>query len=361
MDGATWSSGMSTAWAEARVWLAGVSFARPYLLWLLVGTTVLFLILRMVQRREERRLLGFGKLSLLRIRFGRARWWTKLVLSLGLTVFIFGLAGPRWGTKPTSTVGRGRDVVLVFDISRSMRARDLESTKSRFESAIQGATQWMEAVRAKSGHRVAVVVFASRPVLWVPLTADLNFVLAKLQHLDVDVPPNATRPVNDQPRSGTRIGAGLALAVDQHDSAFGGAQDIILFTDADDPEDDREWNLGINRARTANIPVHVVGIGDPRQPTPLLLPDINDELISTKLFEDVAQTIAREGRGEYLPARRKPVELTVFFQEVLEPRGKRELIEEILSEKNDRSPWFYAAAVVFLALGWCLQVPRLSA
>lgn len=358
MDGPTWSSGFFSAWAEVRAWLAGVSFARPYLLWLLVGTSVLFLILRVVQRRSDRRLLGFGKLSLLRIRFGRTRWWTKLVLSLGLTVFVFGLAGPRWGTRPTSTVGRGRDVVLVFDISRSMRARDLETTKSRFESAIMGAGAWMDAVRAKSGHRVAVVVFASRPVLWVPLTADLNFVQAKLQDLDVEVPPNATRPVSDQSRSGTRIGAGLALAVEQHDPAFGGAQDIILFTDADDPEDDREWNLGVNRARTANIPVHVVGIGDPTQVTPLLLPDINDELISTKLFGEVAQTIAREGRGGYLPARRKPVELTVFFRETIEPLGKRDLIDESLSEKNDRSPWFYAAAVVLLALGWWCQTLR---
>jgi Ca-activated chloride channel family protein len=358
MDGATWSSGMSTAWAEVRTWLTGVSFARPYLLWLLVGTAVLFLILRVVQRREDRRLLGFGKLSLLRIRFGRTRWWKKLVFSLGLTVFIFGLAGPQWGIRPISTVGRGRDVVLVFDISRSMRARDMESTKSRFESAIQGAREWMDAVRARSGNRVAVVVFASRPVLWVPLTADLNLVQAKLQDLDVDVPPNATRPVDDQSRSGTRIGAGLALAVEQHDPAFGGAQDIILFTDADDPEDDREWNLGINRARTANIPLHVVGVGDPTQSTPLLLSDINDELISTKLFEDVAQTIAREGRGGYLSARRKPVELTVFFREVIGPLGQRELIDKSLSEKNDRSPWFYAAAVVLLVLGWCCQTLR---
>jgi Ca-activated chloride channel homolog len=352
MDFSNWSSGVSSAWAEVRAFLSGVTLARPWVIWLLVGTSVLFLLLRAVQRRTSRRLLGFGKLSLLRIRFGRTRWWTRFLMSLGLTTIIIGLAGPRWGTKATKTVGRGRDVVLVMDISRSMRVRDLETTKSRFDSAVDGATAWLDAVRSRSGHRVAVVVFASRPLLWVPMTADLNYVKAKLADLDAEVPPSGTRPTTDEPRSGTRIGAGLALAVEQHEAIFSGAQDIVLFTDADDPEEDREWTVGINRARTANIPVHVVGVGDPAQATPLLLPDINDELISTKLFEDVAQTIAREGRGEYLPARRKPVELAKFYSEIIEPRGQRQLIDDTLTEKNDRSPWFYAAAVVCFGIGW---------
>src|SRR5690606_21737910 len=127
--------------------------------------------------------------------------------------------------------------------------------------------------------------------------------------------------------SGTRIGAALQAAVDAHDPRFPGAQDILLVSDGDDPEDDREWLRGADAARKAGFPVHAVGIGNPDAAAPIWFEDglleappregQPPDVVRTRLEEDVLRQIAAETRGQYLSARREIPRLGEFFTAVI--------------------------------------------
>jgi Ca-activated chloride channel family protein len=356
MDLSHLQSGVAAAWADVKQFLAAVRFARPGLLWLSLLPVVLAILSYFATRKRRKHVAEFGRpaavagLLTRRLTAGRL---SRFLLGLGWTALLLGVAGPRWGKTAGDGVAVGRDVVVVLDFSRSMWATDvLDGLTPRWRAAVDGVKDLIATARTRGGHRIGVVVFAARPVVWVPPTTDYDHLDAKLDDLDAARPPNDIRPIDDAVKSGTRIGAALKLAVETHDPRFTGAQDIILLTDGDDPEDDREWAGGVTAARAAGVPVHVVGIGDPVVEFRLEIRPRGDELVMTKLHDEVAKAIATEGRGEYLPAQTGPVRLGEFFRTRIEPAPSRLIADDPTTRLTDRSGWFFAAAAVLLAAGW---------
>jgi hypothetical protein len=198
-------------------------------------------------------------------------------------------------------------------------------------------------------------------MLLVPLTTDYDHLQAKLADLNGTYPPADVRPTEES-KSGTRIGAALAAAVEAHDPRFPGYQDIVLLTDGDDPANDREWAAGVSAARKANIPVHVVGIGRADEESPIILdgkpleyelrPGIHDWARTRLHEEDVAKAIAGEGRGEYLAAQRDLPKLGEFFRGRIEPYPSRVLTDDALPQPKDRSAWFLGIGLACLLLAW---------
>jgi Ca-activated chloride channel family protein len=349
-------SGLVGVWEDAQQFLTGVRFERPGWLWLSLLPIGLAILGYFAARKKRKQIAEFGRpaaiAGLLTRRLSPNRL-ARFLIGLAWTFLLLGVAGPRWGTGTGDGVAVGRDVVIVLDFSRSMLATDLTTTDARWKSAVNGIHDLIDTVRTRGGHRLGIVVFAARPKVWVPLTTDFNHLQSRLDDLDANQPPNDIRPIDDAVKSGTRIGAALRLAVDLHDPQFYGSQDIILLTDADDPERDREWALGVTRARTADIPIHVVGIGDPDDWFPLKLPQRDDEL--TQLREEDARQIATEGRGVYLPARKGPVQLGEFFRTRIEPFPSRQLADDPTMQRIDRSVGFFLAAAILLVLGWLCE------
>jgi Ca-activated chloride channel family protein len=257
----------------------------------------------------------------------------------------------------------GRDLVIVIDLSRSTWADDVNVPPGgwrntdgkdqydpvRWRAAREGALDLLDGMARRGGHRVAVVVFAAHPKLLCPLTTDYDHVRVVLEEIDGRYPPPECRPGPVEVISGTRIGAALIEAVEAHDKRFPGFQDIVLISDGDDPEDDKEWVLGSNRARDKNIPVHTVGVGNPDVASVLLL---GEELVSTKLQEEPLKQIAAETRGSYVPARTNSPQLGEFFHARLESLPGREVSDESLPLPRERYPWFLAPALGLFLIGW---------
>lgn len=355
MDLSHLQSGLAAAWADVTQFAAAVRFARPPLLWLSLLPVALAVVGVYAARRKRAQLAAFGRpaavagLLTRRLTTGRL---AAFLLGLAWTALLLGVAGPRWGKSAGGGVAVGRDVMVVIDFSRSMWATDLRTPDARWQAAVAGVKDLIATARTRGGHRVGVVVFAARPVVWVPPTTDYDHLDAKLDDLDAARPPNDVRPLDDAVKSGTRIGAALKLAVDAHDPRFAGAQDIVLLTDGDDPEPDREWAAGVTAARAAGVPVHVVGVGDPADEFPLVIKARGDDLVLTRLHEEVTTAIATEGRGEYLPARTGAVLLGEFFRAKIESAPPRLIDDDPTTRLADRSGWFFAAAAALLALGW---------
>ena len=83
---------------------------------------------------------------------------------------------------------QGSDVVLVFDVSASMDARDVPPT--RLEEAKREALSLLESLE---GDRVGVVAFAGDAVALTPLTLDLSAVRLLVETLSTDVVSSPAR------------------------------------------------------------------------------------------------------------------------------------------------------------------------
>ncbi len=352
----TLPSGLSGLFTDLREFLLALRFARSELLWLLLVLALLALSNRYAQIRRRKATEALGRptaIAALHTHPRPRQRWLGLAYPLAWVLLIVGLAGPRWGKSDEPGVAVGRDIVLVIDLSQSMKADDMASStaRTRWEAAKAGMLDFMNSVSRRGGHRIAVVAFAARAKLLVPLTTDYDHVRAVIDEIDGAFPPPEIRPGADPSIvSGTRIGAGLIAAVAVHDPRFPGSQDIILVSDGDDPGDDREWTKGADAARKAGIPVHAVGVGDPTKSTPIA--PTPDELVATKLDEDVLKQIAAETRGEYLPAQREVPRLGDFFRARIEPYPSREVSDDAIPQPKERYVWFLAPALGLLAIGW---------
>ena len=146
----------------------------------------------------------------------------------------------------------------------------------------------------------------------------------------------------------------MQLAIESHDARYPGMRDVILFSDGDDPSEDREWAKAIAPARRLGIPIHTVGIGSTEE-TPLLLAkkgEAEGELVSTKLHPQVLAEIARETRGLEIPAGRDIPAMAEFFHRVLEPLPARTFNDDATATRQDRSGGFLAVGLAFFLVAW---------
>ncbi len=181
------------------------------------------------------------------------------------------------------------------------------------------------------------------------------------------------RPPNEHAVSGTRIGEGLKAALRAHDlrDERKGFQDVLLLSDGDDPLDrisppQEEWQGPLNDGVTLDngrvcffqkegIKVYTVGIGDKEQggkiPTadgsPLAYPRDGPAVI-TKLNEKPLRVIAEKTRGTFTLAGTEPPRLAALFRNTIDT-GEEMVFDDALRPYSQRYPWFFGAALFFLA------------
>lgn len=334
-------------------------FARPSFLGLIVFVLVAGFISILAARQRRRRLEQLGRpesVLVLSTLNPKQRRRSRVLLFIGLTLLSVGIAGPRWGKGGNEGVVVGRDLVIVLDFSRSMTLRDMSDPQhaERWQAAQQGLRDLIAVAQQQGGHRLGIVVFAAKPFLICPLTSDYEHVRARLDEFNPHAPPPEIRPDPDEPvTTGTAIGAALQQAVTAHDPRFPGYQDIVLVSDGSGPEIEAESEFGIRLAAERQIPVHVVGVGNPNTLSDLIFGmDDNLEFAQSKLEEGNLKEIARRTKGEYYPARQEVPALGNWFRQVLEPRPSRELSDDALPQPRDRAIWFLLAGCLCIVLAW---------
>jgi Ca-activated chloride channel family protein len=268
-----------------------------------------------------------------------------------------------WGFDWNWSAAPGRDLVVVLDLSRSMLARDI--FPSRVSAAKQAALDLSRAVEKRGGYRLALVAFASRAKLFCPLTHDYDHFRSAVQALD----PHLRQPdligTEDESGSGTRIGAGLVLAVGTHDKELQGYQDILLISDGDDPVHDGEWRRGATLAQRRRMPVHTAGVGDPVAGASILSRDDapagpDNPPVTTKLEEQTLEEISKLTGGTYVSARTDQPALGRLFHDVIEKSPAYEQKSELLGVRKAHYAWFFAGALFFCCLQMTLAGSRES-
>ena len=93
----------------------------------------------------------------------------NLLLILGLSLLIIGLARPKWGEKLQIYKGKGIDVVIALDASKSMRAQDIQP--DRLSRAKIEIVQLLDNLTTD---RVGITAFAGDCYVMCPLTTDIE-------------------------------------------------------------------------------------------------------------------------------------------------------------------------------------------
>jgi len=177
------------------------------------------------------------------------RLWKAVLLILAFAFVAFAAAGPAWNPKPQTIERKGRDVMILLDVSKSMLAEDL--VPNRLERAKIAVEDMVERLQ---GDRIGLIAFAGTSVLKVPLTTDYGFFGLILDDIN-------TESVS---RGGTKIGDAVRKAMDEgFDNQEKKYKDIILITDGEDHD-----SFPVEAAEEAGekgIRIIAIGIGDENQ------------------------------------------------------------------------------------------------
>lgn len=222
-----------------------------YALWLV---PVMAALMANASRRRRQALERFVEAGLL-ARLGSSsmpdparRVLKSLLVLVAVASLVVALARPAWDAVQEEVTQRGRDVVFLLDVSRSMLAEDLPPNRlERAKLAI------LDAVDRLEGDRVALAVFAGSTVVKCPLTLDYGFFRMALE----DVSAISVS------RGGSLIGDGLrAVLRDVFDGKRSNHRDIVLITDGEDHE-----SFPVEAAAEAGelgIRLIAIGLGDER-------------------------------------------------------------------------------------------------
>ena len=230
-----------------------MSFGSPLLLLLLIVAPVIAVLVLWLGGRRSRYAVAFTNLDLLAtvapVRRRLRRWLPLALFLLALATASVAVARPR------ASVSRPADqatVVLLVDVSGSMRAADVKPT--RLGAAQRAMVAFVATVPKRV--KVGLVSFSSAPEELVIPTTD-RAILGEGIGLLI-------------PEAGTAIGDGLALAVQVAKQALGTAPRgrdgkrpaaIILLSDGAQTRGTLAPLQGADRARDAGIRVFTVALG----------------------------------------------------------------------------------------------------
>ena len=327
-----------------------MSFGTPWMLLLLPLVALsgwLMVRARRLQREAACRLKGVAPKDGQAV-LGRGDW---LALA-ALVCAVVALARPQWNPRPYDIERRGRDLVIVLDVSRSMLAADI--FPNRLEMA---RIAIHEALPAFAGQRVALVTFAGSASVRVPLTLDHGFVRYMLERVDP----------SDMDVGSTSLQAAFEkVASTVLTDAAGRRRDLVVFTDGEDHLSD----IGKTAELLARCGARVliVGLGDPvrgaRVPDALddnrWMRHNNVEVVSRLEESTLAELADRGSNVTYFPARTRPFDLVPLYQQLIAGAGDDVVVGGLRQVRyTEGYPYLLALAVVLWLASSPLKLPKM--
>lgn len=205
--------------------------------------------------------------------------WVLLVLSM---------AGPRWDYTDVELFRPGTNLLVLFDISRSMNVKDVKPSR-----LARGQQELADLLESSRGIRIGVIGFASIAHVVAPVTEDMNSIRRVLPSLNSSL-------VNLQ-------GSRLAQAFDRAEEVLSGQPEestsaILIITDGDFEEAGLTERM--QRFHEAGVNVHILGIGTPDgDAVPggenVWIKDRSGRIVTSALNEPLLESMALSGGGIY--------------------------------------------------------------
>lgn len=263
----------------------------PYLLVLLV-LPIMVLLYFSVKRWKRKTAMKIGDPLLVKeliANYSPTKFLEKFILFIvAFALCVFAVAGLRKPDASQKINRKGTDIVIALDVSKSMLAQDIKPNR------LERAKQLISTLIEKSPNdRFALVLFAGRAYLQMPLTMDVG---AINMYLSAASPDN----IGTQ---GTVISDALKMSASAFNLKEKTYQSILLISDGEDHDNDA---LKVTKdLAKAGIMVNTVGIGSPSgapitdEETGAYKLDNQGQTVISKLNEKELSEIAKEGNGIY--------------------------------------------------------------
>jgi Ca-activated chloride channel family protein len=171
--------------------------------------------------------------------------------AMGLGLLIVALARPQKGLEESRVRAEAVDIVLLVDVSTSMRAEDFASPGHRV-NRLDAAKEVMERfIKSRPHDRLGMVAFSALPYSIAPLTLDHAWLLQQMaQRLEIGM-------LED----GTAIGTGIASAVNRLRDSKAVSKVVVLLTDGINNAGSITPANAAQAAKALGIKIYTVGAG----------------------------------------------------------------------------------------------------
>lgn len=161
------------------------------------------------------------------------------------------MARPQWVGEPIRLPGLSRDIVLVTDISPSMREPDFVIGRRRVDRLTAVKKTASDFIQKRADDRIGLILFGTRAYVQAPLTYDKKSVEEILWTADAGMAGNSTA-----------VGDALGLALKSlRNSPDKGQKIIILLTDGESNDGSTSVAQAIRLAKEENVKIYTIGVG----------------------------------------------------------------------------------------------------
>ena len=282
-----------------------------------------------------------------------AHWRNKIrpvLWSLFWVLIAIALAGPRLPLEENNTQTPDKKIMLVIDVSYSMRTQDI--SPSRLQRAGLELYEFLQIAQANHhASRIGIIVYAARAHLLVPATDDmhaLNFYLEKLDSLVL--------PTRGSDPSAALEMASLTLA-DKNQSLPGL---VLWLTDGDFPTQQiPAIKKRVDALKQAGLPLYILGIGTEDGDAILLSNGKwlthQGNIVRSKLNSALLQDLAKRGNGRYSSVKNDESDWQALYQKGIEKAFPSKLSDE-KQQWQELYIWALSPAVLLVFL--LVIVPR---
>lgn len=324
-----------------------MTFANPeYFLFLIPVIFLAIWVRRSGVRKRSRLFIPFANWIDQRPRFTipspfKVHYWLRIPC---LVLIVIGLARPQEVFEREKRTIEAVDIVLSFDLSKSMDAVDFRP--NRRTVAIRVLQRFID---QRVDDRIGLVLFSGEAFLAVPTTTDHDVVKESL-----------LKSNNKFLQDGTAIGESIAVAVRQLKDSTAKSRIIILVTDGDnnmgsvDPETAadlaqgfgiRVYTIAVGRKGKVDFPVEVQ--------TPLGKQTVWQSLTDA-INEPLLRSIAEKTDGRFFRAVDRNV-LESIFQTIDELEKTKVEVDTFVRTSEKAWPWILAAVLLL-----CLELLALN-
>lgn len=215
------------------------------------------------------------------------RFLPDVLIALMLSLLLICLARPQKTIENLERTSEGIDIILVLDISESMKAQDLKP--DRLEAAKLMAREF---VAGRIQDRIGLVVFSGEAFSLSPLTTDYDLLFRFLNDVDFQM---ISKP-------GTAIGLALGVATNHLLDSKAKSKVIILLSDGDNTAGNIDPSTAARLARSYRTKIYTIGVGKDGKVSMGTDPFGMDQYIENNMDETTLRTIAKIGGGNYFRA-----------------------------------------------------------
>jgi len=307
-------------------------FAAPQYLWGLLAIPILWLLFEYLDR-HPRVTLRFATIQFVKTaRPSSGRWHTRAmrffrILSIALCVLA--LARPQYGRVERKSFSEGIDIMLVLDVSGSMRSQDF--VPNRLEAAKEVLKEF---VADRQGDRIGLVIFASTAAALVPLTLDHLVVQQFIERVRFGL----------LDENSTAIGLGIMTGLKKLERSDAKSKIMILLTDGQNNAGNVDPLTAAEAARAMKVRIYTIGVGTENVPAGLFgftAPDAG-------LDEKTLKAIATKTGGLYFHATDNAKLHGIYEQ--IDKLEKTRIESTQFDNFNELAPWFLAGVLGVLVL-----------